>query len=41
VAAHRDPLARSLHERLFAWMTLCTEASLVASYVAGERRHSR
>jgi guanine deaminase len=38
VAEHRDSLARNLHERLFAWMTLSDERNLVATYVAGQRR---
>jgi guanine deaminase len=38
VARHRDGLARNLHERLFAWMTLSDERNLVASYVAGQCR---
>jgi guanine deaminase len=39
VGRHRDQLARGLHERVFAWMTLGDERQLVASYVAGQRRH--
>ncbi len=35
VAAHRDALARSLHERVFAWLTLADERNRVATYVAG------
>jgi guanine deaminase len=40
VASHRDSLARtshgSLHERVFAWMTLGDERTLVATLVAGQ-----
>jgi guanine deaminase len=36
VGAHRDRLARSLHERVFAWLTLGDERHLVAAYVAGQ-----
>lgn len=35
VAAHRDALARTLHERVFAWMTLADERNRVATFVAG------
>lgn len=36
VAEHRDTLAaRSLHERLFAWMTLGDERNLVTTWIAG------
>ena len=35
VGAHRDALARGLHERLFAWVTLGDERHLAALYVAG------
>jgi guanine deaminase len=41
VASHRDALVRGLHERVFAWMTLGDERNLVATYVAGERKHQR
>ena len=41
VARHRDALARSLHERVFAWMTLGDERNLVTSYVQGVPRHAR
>jgi guanine deaminase len=41
VAAHRDALARSLHERVFAWMTLGDERNLAATYVAGRARYRR
>jgi guanine deaminase len=35
----RDAAARSLHERVFAWMTLADERNLVATWVAGTERH--
>lgn len=35
VAERRMALARSLHERVFAWMMLGDERNLVAAYVAG------
>jgi guanine deaminase len=38
VARQRDGLARSLHERLFAWMTLADDRNLVDAFVAGVRR---
>lgn len=37
VAQRRMAVAGSLHERLFAWMTLGDERNLVAAYVAGRR----
>jgi guanine deaminase len=39
VAMARDDAARSLHERVFAWMTLSDERNLVASCVAGRCLH--
>jgi guanine deaminase len=39
VAGVRDAAARSLHERVFAWMTLSDERNLVASLVAGRCLH--
>jgi guanine deaminase len=39
VAAIRDTRAQSLHERVFAWMTLADERSLVATLVAGRVAH--
>ena len=39
VAQRRDSLATSLHERVFAWLTLSDERNLVAAYVAGVQRH--
>ena len=38
VARQRDGLARSLHARLFAWMTLGDDRNLVDAWVAGVRR---
>jgi guanine deaminase len=35
VARHRHALARDLHERVFAWMTLGDERNLVETWVAG------
>jgi guanine deaminase len=41
VAQHRQQVARDLHERLFAWITLGDERDLVEAWVAGERRYRR
>jgi guanine deaminase len=41
VAVHRDGLARDLHERVFAWMTLGDERNLVATWVAGQQQYRR
>ncbi len=41
VAQRRDALARSLHERIFAWLTLGDERNLAETWVAGVRRYSR
>ena len=41
VALHRDGLARDLHERLFAWITLGDERNLAATVVAGQPRFVR
>jgi len=41
VATRRAAVARSLHERLFAWMTLADDRNLVAAYVAGKPRYRR
>ncbi len=35
VAQHRDALARDLHERVFAWVTLGDERNLIETWVAG------
>ena len=41
VAQRRDALARELHERVFAWVTLGDERNLIESWVAGVRHHAR
>lgn len=41
VARRRMEVARSLHERAFAFMTLADDRNLVAAYVAGTVRHVR
>ena len=41
VATHRDELARDLHERVFAWMTLGDERNLAAAFVRGVQRYAR
>lgn len=41
VAERRMALARSPHERAFAWMTLADDRNLVAAYVGGVPRHQR
>ena len=41
VALRRDEVARTLHERVFAWMTLGDDRNLVAAHVAGRRRFAR
>ena len=41
VAQRRLQVARSLHERAFAWMTMADDRNLVAARVAGELRHRR
>jgi guanine deaminase len=41
VAAHRDAVARDLHERVFAWMTLGDERNLAATWVAGRELYTR
>jgi guanine deaminase len=41
VDAHRLSVARDLHERCFAWMTLADERHLAATWVAGRERHRR
>lgn len=40
VALRRDEMTRSLHERVFAWLTLSDERNLVCTYVAGVNRYS-
>jgi guanine deaminase len=39
--AERQRVARGLHERVFAWMTLADERHLAATWVAGQERHRR
>ena len=41
VARRRDSLARELHERLFAWVTLGDERNLAECWVGGVRRYRR
>jgi guanine deaminase len=41
VAERRMAVARDLHEKIFAWMTLGDERNLVAAYVAGQSRYER
>ena len=41
VAQRRLQVARSLHERAFAWITMADERNLVAARVAGELRYRR
>ena len=41
VAERRHAVARDLHDRLFAWMTLGDERNLAATYVAGVPRFLR
>jgi guanine deaminase len=41
VAQHRDALARGLHERVFAWITLGDERNLAATFVRGVQRYAR
>jgi guanine deaminase len=41
VAQRRMEVARGLHEKVFAFMTLADDRNLVAAYVAGKERHRR
>jgi guanine deaminase len=41
IDANRLALARGLHEKLFAWMTLADERHLAVAYVAGNARFER
>ncbi len=41
VATRRASVARSLHERVFAWMTLGDERNLVEAFVAGHSSYRR
>jgi len=41
LASRRQDVARSLHEKAFAWITLADEADLRETWVAGHRRWLR
>ena len=41
VAGRRHEVARTLHERVFAWMTLADDRNLVEAFVAGASRYRR
>ena len=41
VAQARHEVARELHEKVFAWMTLADERNLAACFVAGQARYRR
>jgi guanine deaminase len=41
VASRRHEMARDLHERVFAWMTLSDERNLVAAFIGGQLRHEK
>jgi len=41
VATRRAAVARTLHERVFAWMTLADERNLVTTFVAGRAHYDR
>ena len=41
VGQRRMEVARSLHEKAFAWMTLADDRNLVETWVAGHVRHRR
>src|SRR5450631_1027684 len=41
VSRRRMEVARSLHERAFAWMTMADDRNLVATYVGGVLRYTR
>ena len=41
VAIRRAAVARTLHERVFAWMTLADERNLVKAFVAGHPHYDR
>jgi guanine deaminase len=41
VDSHRQTLATSLHDRLFAWMLLSDERHLVSTWVAGQELYTR
>jgi guanine deaminase len=41
LARRRQQVARDLHEKVFAWITLGDEGDLVETWVAGVRRYAR
>ena len=41
VASRRADVARTLHERVFAWMTLGDERNLAAAFIGGRRHYDR
>jgi guanine deaminase len=41
VAVRRAEVARTLHERIFAWMMLGDERNLAAAFVAGRKLYDR
>ncbi|MDQ2735499.1 MAG: guanine deaminase [Pseudomonadota bacterium] len=41
VAARRTAVARTLHERVFAWMMLGDERNLAAAFIAGRKHYDR
>ena len=41
VASRRAEVARTLHERVFAWMTLGDERNLAAAFIGGRRHYDR
>ena len=41
VASRRAEVARTLHERVFAWMTLGDERNLAAAFIAGRKHYDR
>ena len=41
LAQRRQDVARSLHEKTFAWITMAGDADLVETYVAGRRLYQR
>jgi guanine deaminase len=41
VAARRMDVARSLHEKAFAWMTMADDRNLRGTWIAGTLRYSR
>ncbi len=41
VDSHRQAVARDLHEKVFAWLTLADERHLHSTWVAGREQHKR